>query len=295
MGKELRFGVYSIQNVPWDHMVGRWQYVEELGFDSVWLANHFVDFTAPSFPWFESWTMLAGLATQTSRIRIGTLVTAIPFRNPAFLARQALTVDHLSNGRLELGLGTGVLGEPSYAMTGIEDWTRLERTSRFREAVVLVDQLLRNETTTFRGRYYQVNDAVMRPGPVQTPRPPITIAANGPTMLEIAALYADTFNLIWAPGRPLDDMLKATRERVNLIEDHCKGVGRDPASLGRSLLMFRSGMNTAYDSVDAFEDEVGRFAEAGIDEFIFPFPPADDHSAVFERITTDAIPKLRRQ
>lgn len=160
MNTELRFGVLTPPSVRWEQMVKRWQTIEALGFDSVWVPDHFVDFRQPRTPRFEAWTLLAGLATQTTRIRIGTLITAMPFRNPAFLARQALTVDHLSQGRLELGLGTGASGEidPSYAMTGIDDWAPPERVARFREVVEIVDQLLRNEVSTYQGRYYQLKD-----------------------------------------------------------------------------------------------------------------------------------------
>ena len=112
MNRQLRFGIVTVQvDVSWEKMVERWRYIEELGFDCAWVVDEFVYLNQPSAPFLEAWTLLAGLATQTTRIRIGTMVTAIPFRNPAFLARQALTVDHLSHGRLELGLGSDWSGE----------------------------------------------------------------------------------------------------------------------------------------------------------------------------------------
>jgi len=108
VSRGLRFGVITIQSLPWQEEVERWKHIEALGFDSVWLADHFVDPWDPSGPWFECWTFLAALATTTRKIRIGTLVMSIPLRNPALLARQVMTIDHISGGRLELGLGSGV-------------------------------------------------------------------------------------------------------------------------------------------------------------------------------------------
>ena len=298
MNKGLRFGVVTAQlDVSWKKMVERWRYIERLGFDSVWLADEFVYFTQPTMPWFEAWTLLAALATQTSRIRIGTLVTATPFRNPAFLARQALTVDHLSNGRLELGLGPGVSGgdDPSYSMAGIEDWAPPERVARFREAVEIVDQLLLNEVSTYQGLFYQVKDAVMQPKPIQKPRPPITISANGPRTIKIATDLADTWNSLWGPGWSREEMLVVTRERSGLIDGYCTEAGRDPLTLRRSLLVFHDDVDTVYPSVDAFEDDVRHFREVGIDEFILMFPSREDHLPVFERIASDAIPKLKAE
>src|SRR3954467_5777211 len=203
MAQQLRFGIITLQKEPWPTMVERWQRIEALGFDHVWLADHFLNpYNPPQF-WLEAWTLLTGLAAQTSRIRIGTLVTPIGLRNPAVLARQALTVDHISNGRLELGLGTGVADDTSYSMIGLPEWGPAERVGHFREAVEIIDLMLSNETTNYQGKYYQINGAVMRPAPIQQPRPPFTLAALGPTMLKIAARYADRWNTyIEAGGTP---------------------------------------------------------------------------------------------
>ena len=122
MTYDLRFHVLLLPNVPWPEFRRRYLRIEELGFDLVGTADHLVDFTNPPSPWFEQWTQLAAIASDTTRIRLTTLVTQIPLRNPVMLARQALTLDHISNGRLELGLGTGIAIDPSYRMMGVPNW-----------------------------------------------------------------------------------------------------------------------------------------------------------------------------
>src|SRR3954452_6676000 len=186
----VRFGVLCLPNVPWDVLVERVARVERLGFDVAALPDHFVDWTNPPSPWFEGWTALTGLAATPSTIRLATCVTQIPFRNPAVFARQALTLDHISGGRLEIGLGTGLVGDPSYAMAGIEDWEPRERVDRLAEYAEIVDRLLRDEVTTFVGTYYRADGAIVNPRPVQEPRPPLTIGALGPVMLRHAARLA---------------------------------------------------------------------------------------------------------
>lgn len=295
MNQKLRFGIITLQNVSWEKQVERWQYIESLGFDAVWLADHFVNPYQPSEPWFEAWTLLAGLATQTTRIRIGTLITPITWRNPAFLARQALTVDHISHGRLDIGLGTGVSGrDVSHKMTGIEDWTPSERVARFREVVEIIDQLLRNRVTTYLGRYYQLRDATMAPSPIQKPRPPITIGAMGSDMLKHVARYADTWNSFGgSPDMSMEEKLEKTRQRNALLNEYCAEMGRDPQTLRRSLLVFLPEAEIVFDSVDAFLDVVQRYRDVGITEFIFYYPFSDKQLPTFERIARDIIPKLQ--
>ena len=194
MSHKLRFQVLTLSNVPWDELLRRYRRLEELGFDLAGVADHFVDWSNPSSPWFEQWTLMAAIARETTQIRLLTCVIQIPFRNPAMLLNQALTLDHISNGRLELGMGTGIEGDPSLSMMGIGEWSTKEKVARYKEYVEMVDQLLSNETTTYEGRYYQVKDAVMNRRPIQLPRPPIVIADLGPTMVKFAAQQADVWN-----------------------------------------------------------------------------------------------------
>jgi alkanesulfonate monooxygenase SsuD/methylene tetrahydromethanopterin reductase-like flavin-dependent oxidoreductase (luciferase family) len=294
VNRELRFGIITVQNLPWKKEVERWQLIEALGFDSVWVADHFVDPYQPNSHWFEGWTLLAALTTQTNRIRIGTLVSSIPLRNPAMLARQALTVDHISNGRLELGLGTGVPWDPVHSMIGIENWPPRQRVARFREVIEIVDRCLRNRVTTYKGQYYQLKDAAMAPPPIQQPRPPITIGATGQLMLKLVARYADTWNSV--PGEwhtSPDKMLEQTRQRNKLLDDYCEEIGRDPNTLRRSLLVFGSEAETVFNSVDAFETIVRRYRTVGITEFIFYYPFKNEQIPVFKQVARNVIPKLR--
>ena len=166
------------------------------GFDSIGLADHLVDWAGGKGPWFELWSQLSAIAQATTRIRLTTLVAQIPLRNPALLALQALTADHISGGRLDVGLGIGLEVDPAYRMMGIENWSAKERVARFGEYVEIVDRLLSQEETSFQGRFYKVNAAALRPRPVQSPRPPIVIAAMGPVMLGHAARHADIWNSI---------------------------------------------------------------------------------------------------
>jgi alkanesulfonate monooxygenase SsuD/methylene tetrahydromethanopterin reductase-like flavin-dependent oxidoreductase (luciferase family) len=281
-------------------MVERWQHIEDLGFDSLWLADHFVNSYQPSQFWLEAWTLLSALAAETSRIRIGTLVTPIGLRNPAVLARQALTVDHISNGRLELGLGAGVADDTGYAMIGLPDWEPPERVAHFREAVEIIDSMLRNEVTTYDGSHYRIKEAYMRPAPIQQPRPPLTLAALGPSMLKIAAKYADRWNTYVLPGGTPEEAVLAIRERNDRLDEACAKVGRDPGEVVRSLLFYGRSSGNPFASVDAFQDLVGRYRETGISEFIFYYPteefykPAnEDQPQVFERVAREVIPALR--
>jgi alkanesulfonate monooxygenase SsuD/methylene tetrahydromethanopterin reductase-like flavin-dependent oxidoreductase (luciferase family) len=298
MGYPLRFHVLLLPNVGWEELKARVAQLEELGLEVAALPDHFVDWTKPTSPWFESWTALAAIAEATSTIRLATAVTQMPLRNPAMLARQALTLDHISNGRIELGLGTGILNDPSYAMTGLPNWDAGERVDRFGEYVELVGQLLSQEVTTYEGRYYWVEGAVMNPGPVQSPRPPIMVAALGPRMMRHAARHADIWNsLSFLPS--FDDQLVETRERFQIIDRICMEVGREPSSLRRSYTMYeaearpRGGSLGYYESTDRFVDQVSRLVELGISDVGLYYPLDPAQLPVFEQIATDVLPGLR--
>jgi alkanesulfonate monooxygenase SsuD/methylene tetrahydromethanopterin reductase-like flavin-dependent oxidoreductase (luciferase family) len=294
----LRFHVLVLPNVPWSELARRFRHLDELGFDVGGMADHFVDWTGSGSPWLEAWTLLAAVARETRRLRLSTLVTQIPLRNPAMLAHQALTLDHVSEGRLELGLGVGLTTDPSYAMMGLPNWSSAERVARFTEYVEVVDSLLSNEVATYRGRFYQVEGATMKPRPVQQPRPPITIAALGPVMLRHAARYADVWNSL-SFLRDFQAQLEETRGRIQRIDEACRAIGREPAALRHSYLMFDAGARAGgglinyYASEQAFTEMVERVIALGISEVGLYYPARTEQIPVFERIARDVIPGLK--
>lgn len=283
MSTPRQFGIHTIQTLTWPEMRERWQWLEGLGFDSLWLPDHFFPTAGKDVPMLEAWTLLAGLATATSRARIGILVSSNTFRHPALLAKQAVTVDHLSEGRLELGVGAGWM-ELEHEIFGIEFPETKERVDRFAEAVALLDTYLSNDESSFAGEHYQLEGVFNRPAPVQQPRPPLVMGAHGPRMLKLVARYADA----WNSFAPVDEMARRNARLTAL----CEEIGRDPASIKRSVFY---GVNQSLDenpwaSVDAFEDYVGRYAETGMQEFILQLPQDADRDLV-ERIASDILPK----
>jgi alkanesulfonate monooxygenase SsuD/methylene tetrahydromethanopterin reductase-like flavin-dependent oxidoreductase (luciferase family) len=294
----LRFHVLLLPNVGWAELKSRVVRLEELGFEAAALADHFVDWTNPVVPWFETWTSLAAIAEATRTIRLTTVVTQIPLRNPAMLARQALTLDHISHGRVELGLGTGLAIDPSYAMAGLPNWEPGERVDRFAEYVDLVAKLLSQEVTSYEGRFYQVEGAVMNPRPVQSPRPPLLVAALGPRMMRLAARHADIWNsLSFLPT--FEDQLTETRRRCETINRYCAEIGREPSTLRRSYTMFdtqarhKGGSIDYYDSPERFGDQVSRMVALGISDVGLYYPLDPAQRSTFERIATDVLPRLR--
>jgi alkanesulfonate monooxygenase SsuD/methylene tetrahydromethanopterin reductase-like flavin-dependent oxidoreductase (luciferase family) len=298
MTHPIRFHTLIIPTVEWDEVLRRAQWLETLGIDAVMLPDHLVDWTNPSAPWYDAWTALAALAQATDTIRLGTAVTQIPLRNPVVLARQVLTLDRISNGRIELGLGTGLTIDPSYAMGGFPNWSNAERTDRFGEYLDLVAQLLSQEVTTFAGRYYQADGAIMNPRPIQQPRPPIMVAALGPKMMRHTIRHADIWNsLSFQPS--FAEQLAETRDRILSIDRLCAALGRDPATLQRSYLMFdttarhNGGAIAYYQSPDAFLAQAEPLLALGITDLGLYYPFLPDQLDIFERIAREILPTLR--
>jgi F420-dependent oxidoreductase-like protein len=282
--RALRFGIVRNQNLPWEAMLRHYRTFEALGFDSVWHADHYQRPSLPEAPFLEGWTLLAALAALTERVRLGILVTSNTFRHPSLVAKMAATVDHVSGGRLELGLGTGWY-EPEHARFGVPFPEPGELVGRFEEAVTVIDRLLTNDVTTFEGRYYRVREAPFRPPPSQRPRPPLTLGAHGPRMLGIVARYADRWNSYGT--------VEEIRERNGRLDEACAAIGRDPRAISRSLYGWTLKLGAdPWESTDAFAEIVGRYREVGIDEFLME-APHEEQFGVTERVAADLLPRLR--
>jgi F420-dependent oxidoreductase-like protein len=224
----MRFAIKTApQNTTWNAMLEVWRAADDIEiFESGWTFDHFYPiFADSSGPCLEGWVTLTALAQATRRLRLGTLVTGIHYRHPAVLANMAATLDIVSGGRLELGIGAGWNQEESGAY-GIELGTPRERSDRFEEACEVITGLLSpQETTTFKGRYYELTDARCNPKPVQQPHPPICIGGSGEKRtLRTAARFAQHWNFVG--GTPE----QFTRAR-DVLHQHCADIGRDPAEI----------------------------------------------------------------
>jgi alkanesulfonate monooxygenase SsuD/methylene tetrahydromethanopterin reductase-like flavin-dependent oxidoreductase (luciferase family) len=286
LSRRFRFGICTDQNMTWEKTVERWQLFERLGFESAWLCDHLIQPSRPNGPYFEAWSLLGGLAAVTNKIRIGVLVTSNTFRYPQLLAKMAVTVDHISGGRLEIGLGAGWF-EPEHTMFGIDFPETRELVDRFREAVQVVDLMTRDDTSSFDGSYYRLQEARSRPPSVQKPRPPLLLGAFGPRMLKIVARHADTWNAFGTPAE--------MRARNQMLDDYCREIGRDPETLDRSLYYWvPKSDEDPWVSRDAFHSVLEPYVEAGMNQFIFD-QPRDDQMEMLEWAAMEALPELARK
>jgi alkanesulfonate monooxygenase SsuD/methylene tetrahydromethanopterin reductase-like flavin-dependent oxidoreductase (luciferase family) len=285
-----RFGLFLSQaNKPWRQVLDEFVMAEDLGFDHAWLVDHLVDTDGPpENGCLEGWTLLAAIAARTTRIRLGILVSSNTFRNPALLLKEAVTVDHISEGRLILGIGTG-WNEDEHRRYGIHLPEPRERVDRFEEAVQVITGLMGQERTTFAGRFYRLDDARLQPPPVQRPRIPILIAAHRPRMLRIAARYADQWDSFAAiPGTATDGVEAELAERIAQLDAACAAIGRDPAEIRRSTW----ATNEALRSTEAYLDFVRRHRRLGFTDFTTVMPAAGDEG-VLRAVAEEVIPALR--
>jgi F420-dependent oxidoreductase-like protein len=249
----------GVHDGPWEKTLAVWRAADDIErFDGGWMNDHLYNPFYPTHcdsPWaFDAFTLLAGLARETTRLRLGTMVAANLMRHPAVVARMAVTIDHLSNGRFALGLGTG-WHEREHADFGIDLLSVGRRVDAFEESCEVITSLLDDEETTFRGTYYQLDAARAEPKAVQ-PRMPIVIGASGEQrMLRIVARYADHWNL--------DDRgPEVLTRKIEVLEGHCAAIGRDPADIEYSVQVWVD------DTVDGLRDKVVALGEAGAEHTV---------------------------
>jgi alkanesulfonate monooxygenase SsuD/methylene tetrahydromethanopterin reductase-like flavin-dependent oxidoreductase (luciferase family) len=302
-GLPMRFGVLNFSDGrPYRLLAERWQRFEALGFDSAWIAD---DMLVARYADFDPWVLLAGLARDTRRIRIGTLISTVRLRHPTFLAAEALTLDHVSNGRAALGIGAG---EPEQNATiGNPPWSARETLERLAEQAEILHDLLRGRAVARSAGYYPT---VVPPMATPITRPPLVVAAHGPIGLRAAARHADVWNCLGgqrysggpnpdrAEGRrSLAECVAETERLLALLDDACTEAGRDPATLARSMLAFYPALDP-FASVDAFDEYAGAYAHLGLEEMVLYWPPLSSLSvelpsaadeARFERIAAERI------
>jgi alkanesulfonate monooxygenase SsuD/methylene tetrahydromethanopterin reductase-like flavin-dependent oxidoreductase (luciferase family) len=214
-----RFGYCFEAPTPWPEMLELALWMDrESNFDSLWIADSLMPNGPPDEPKLEAWTALAAIAQATTRLRLGLLVAANPFRPPALTAKIVTTLDHISGGRVELGIGAGWPERPR--RFGIEAWTRKERAERFGESLEVIKLLWTQERPRFKGTYHELDEPPYSPPNVQQPHPPILIGGGSDTMLRLAARYADAVS-------PMIDINVARSK----FESYCDEIGRDPSSV----------------------------------------------------------------
>jgi alkanesulfonate monooxygenase SsuD/methylene tetrahydromethanopterin reductase-like flavin-dependent oxidoreductase (luciferase family) len=276
----VRFGLISLPGGRHDVLADA-RLAVDAGFDLIATADHLRHPRDPAIPSLDGWSVLAALAVATERLRIAMLVSNLIYRHPVLLAKQAIAVDQLSGGRLDLGIGAGVYAT-DHAMAGVPAWSARERVGRLSEFVRALDSALRG-AESFHGDFYSFDDAAWSPGPVQVPRPPIALGAVGPRMLRLTAEMAEVWSAFGGFG--LDDeeaFFAALQDQTATLDQCCEEVGRDPGSLRRSLLAFRP--LTPWRSPGAFEELVHSARRLGFDELVLYTPASDEERQVFELV-----------
>ena len=294
----MRLSTVILPIYEWGEGRTVWRRAEELGFHAGYTYDHLTWQSFRDRPWFAALPTLTAAATVTSRLRIGTLVASPNFRHPVTLAKELLSLDHISEGRLTAGIGAGGTGFDATAL-GQPSWTPRERAERLEEFVRLLDRLLSHSSTTATGVHYSAVEARTVPACVQQPRVPFLVAATGPRGLRLAAELGRGWVTYGDPNGPADGpeagapaIVAAQMERLQAA---CAAVGRSYESVEKVLLQGLTS-ERPLESLDAFVDWAGTYRELGVTEVVVHWPVPDSVFAgpldVFERIATEAMPQL---
>ncbi|MFD7257348.1 LLM class flavin-dependent oxidoreductase [Streptomyces sp. NPDC059874] len=277
-----------------------WRRAEDLGFHAAYTYDHLSWRSFRDGPWFGALPTLTAAATATERMRLGTLVTSPNFRHPVTLAKELISLDDISGGRVTLGIGAGGNGFDATAL-GQEAWSPRERADRFAEFVPLLDRLLTEGAVSHEGTFYSAEEARNIPGCVQRPRLPFAVAATGPRGLRLAARHGQAWVTTGDPklfedGTP-EQSREALRGQVERLDKALAEIGRESEPMEKVLLTgFTPEANRVLESVDAFVDFAGHHRELGFTELVIHTPiPDSDFAAdegVFEKIATEALAQL---
>jgi alkanesulfonate monooxygenase SsuD/methylene tetrahydromethanopterin reductase-like flavin-dependent oxidoreductase (luciferase family) len=274
----------------WETARHQWEWADASGFCTAWTYDHVRWGGMPDGPWHAAIPVLAAAAAVTTRIRLGTLVATPNFRHPVTLARDALALDDVSNGRLDLGLGPGSEGFDASAL-GQEPWTPAERMARFTEFLEVLEPVVHggaSTRTTLHTAHYAANEAPSTPGAIQQ-QLPLTIAAGGRKGVQLAVAYGQNWVTIGPTGtvpRTPGSVLDAVRRQLDLVDEACDSSGRETQSLGKILLWMPTEPLIA--SVDQFEDIAGPYEALGFDQIVLHHPaqtgPFGGDVTAFEQI-----------
>ncbi len=257
----VKFGVKIMigqGGLTYDTIRNAWLDCERLGFDSIWLYDHLFPYTKPKEDCLEGWVTMSSLCCQCNRIRFGILVTANTFRHPALLAKMASTLDVISGGRLEFGIGAGAL-EAEHRAYGIPFPDAATRIAQLDESLEIIKRMWTEEKTSFSGKYFTVNNAINYPKPVQKPHPPIVIGGLGRKLLRVAAKHADVYNadIFTSPNE--------FQKRISILTEICRGVGRNPKEIEKTIF----SMVSVADTTEAAKNKVEMcIKEAGLSEVV---------------------------
>jgi alkanesulfonate monooxygenase SsuD/methylene tetrahydromethanopterin reductase-like flavin-dependent oxidoreductase (luciferase family) len=282
---ELHFGLKpALQSNSVAALRRQWAIADDAGFDTCWGFDHFAALGPDrSVDIFEAWTMLAAMAEATDRVRIGTMVTGNSHRHPGMLAKMAVTVDHLSGGRLEMGIGAGG-DEMVHDMFGLPLGPARERVEALGEACRILELLWSEPATSFSGRHYRLDGAIANPKPVQRPRPPLWVASSGERLgLRVVAEHGDVWINANLPG---EDPAELVRLR-GVLDRHCEAIGRDPDTIRRAVQL------RLPDEPDEALRTVERYVSAGFSEVIFMIYAGGDAAVAASEAAAELLPKLR--